>query len=117
MPVLTQEFADQLTIPFLETSAKNATNVEQAFLTMAKQIKDRYALQFTSDDPHICSPSSSFHRVNLRLMQNGIHIDTSRRRQVINHHPWAECPTTGVRRLLLDALGGFMATCAVAVSL
>lgn len=37
-----QEFADQLNIPFLETSAKNATNVEQAFLTMAKQIKDRY---------------------------------------------------------------------------
>lgn len=36
-----QEFADQLGIPFLETSAKNATNVEQAFLTMAKQIKDR----------------------------------------------------------------------------
>lgn len=36
-----QEFADQLSIPFLETSAKNATNVEQAFLTMAKQIKDR----------------------------------------------------------------------------
>ena len=39
-----QEFADQLGIPFLETSAKNATNVEQAFLTMAKQIKDRYVL-------------------------------------------------------------------------
>nr|AOC97467.1 Rab family protein [Volvariella volvacea] len=36
-----KEFADQLNIPFLETSAKNATNVEQAFLTMAKQIKDR----------------------------------------------------------------------------
>ena len=36
-----QEFADQLGIPFLETSAKSATNVEQAFLTMAKQIKDR----------------------------------------------------------------------------
>lgn len=36
-----QEFADQLNITFLETSAKNATNVEQAFLTMAKQIKDR----------------------------------------------------------------------------
>ncbi|KAJ7058697.1 GTP-binding protein ypt1 [Mycena amicta] len=36
-----KEFADQLTIPFLETSAKNGTNVEQAFLTMAKQIKDR----------------------------------------------------------------------------
>lgn len=38
-----KEFADSLGIPFLETSAKNATNVEQAFLTMAKQIKDRYA--------------------------------------------------------------------------
>ncbi|WAQ85949.1 hypothetical protein PtA15_6A578 [Puccinia triticina] len=36
-----KDFADQLTIPFLETSAKSATNVEQAFLTMAKQIKDR----------------------------------------------------------------------------
>ncbi|PVU99360.1 hypothetical protein BB559_000768 [Furculomyces boomerangus] len=36
-----KEFADQLGIPFLETSAKDATNVEQAFLTMAKQIKDR----------------------------------------------------------------------------
>ena len=35
------EFATQLGIPFLETSAKNATNVEQAFLTMAKQIKDK----------------------------------------------------------------------------
>lgn len=36
-----KEFADSLSIPFLETSAKNSTNVEQAFLTMAKQIKDR----------------------------------------------------------------------------
>lgn len=36
-----QEFADGLSIPFLETSAKNATNVEQAFLTMAAEIKRR----------------------------------------------------------------------------
>ncbi|KAI7867925.1 RAB1A, member ras oncogene family [Spinellus fusiger] len=36
-----KEFADSLSIPLLETSAKSATNVEQAFLTMAKQIKDR----------------------------------------------------------------------------
>ena len=35
------EFSDSLKIPLLETSAKDATNVEQAFLTMAKQIKDR----------------------------------------------------------------------------
>ena len=36
-----QEYADALDIPFLETSAKNATNVEQAFLTMAAEIKKR----------------------------------------------------------------------------
>src|SRR5688572_12929922 len=34
-----KDFADSLGIPFLETSAKSATNVEQAFLTMARQIK------------------------------------------------------------------------------
>ena len=36
-----KEFADGLSIPFLETSAKSASNVEQAFLTMARQIKER----------------------------------------------------------------------------
>jgi Ras-related protein Rab-1A len=38
---LLKELADQLGIPFLETSAKNATNVEQAFMTMAAEIKNR----------------------------------------------------------------------------
>lgn len=36
-----KQFADQLGIPSLETSAKNATNVEQAFMTMAAEIKNR----------------------------------------------------------------------------
>merc|ERR1711916_279961 len=36
-----KEFAGQLGIPFLETSAKNATNVENAFMTMAAEIKNR----------------------------------------------------------------------------
>jgi len=36
-----KEYADSLAIPFLETSAKNATNVEQAFMTMAAEIKNR----------------------------------------------------------------------------
>ncbi|KAI9144995.1 P-loop containing nucleoside triphosphate hydrolase protein [Paraphysoderma sedebokerense] len=40
-----KEYADELKIPFLETSAKDSTNVEQAFLTMAKQIKDRMGSQ------------------------------------------------------------------------
>jgi Ras-related protein Rab-1A len=38
-----QDFADGLQIPFLEASAKSAQNVEQAFLTMATEIKNRMA--------------------------------------------------------------------------
>merc|ERR1712159_596359 len=38
-------FADEIGIPFIETSAKNATNVEQAFMTMANEIKNRMASQ------------------------------------------------------------------------
>ena len=34
-------YADQLDITLLETSAKNATNVEQAFMTMAAEINKR----------------------------------------------------------------------------
>ena len=36
-------FADEAGIPFLETSAKSATNVEQAFMAMAAEIKARMA--------------------------------------------------------------------------
>ncbi|CAD5194442.1 unnamed protein product [Musa acuminata subsp. malaccensis] len=38
-------FADEIGIPFMETSAKNATNVEQAFMAMTASIKDRMASQ------------------------------------------------------------------------
>ncbi|XLT43260.1 hypothetical protein HN873_035864 [Arachis hypogaea] len=38
-------FADEIRIPFMETSAKNATNVEQAFMAMAAEIKNRMASQ------------------------------------------------------------------------
>ncbi len=40
-----QAFADEIGIPFLETSAKNATNVGEAFMTMAAEIKKRMASQ------------------------------------------------------------------------
>ncbi|XP_010682035.2 ras-related protein RABD1 [Beta vulgaris subsp. vulgaris] len=40
-----QALADELGIPFLETSAKDAINVEQAFLTMAGEIKKKVAHQ------------------------------------------------------------------------
>ena len=35
-----QEFADSLGIPFLETSAKNSTNVVQAFMAVAAEVKN-----------------------------------------------------------------------------
>ncbi|KAF9617662.1 hypothetical protein IFM89_037805 [Coptis chinensis] len=34
-------FADEIGIPFMETSAKSSTNVEQAFMAMAIEIKNR----------------------------------------------------------------------------
>merc|ERR1712051_804589 len=40
-----KELADSLSVQFLETSAKNAHNVEQAFHTMATEIKTRVASQ------------------------------------------------------------------------
>ncbi|EHA8587053.1 Ras-related protein RABD1 [Cocos nucifera] len=42
-------FADELGIPFLETSAKDSINVEQAFLTMSAEIKKRMGSQHTSN--------------------------------------------------------------------
>jgi len=38
-----KDLADGLSIPFLETSAKSAENVERAFMTMAGEIKSRMA--------------------------------------------------------------------------
>lgn len=32
-------FADEIGIPYIETSAKSASNVEQAFMTMAAEVR------------------------------------------------------------------------------
>ena len=40
-----KEFADSIGISFLETSAKSNKNVEEAFIQMTKQIKDRVSRQ------------------------------------------------------------------------
>ena len=40
-----QDFASEYGIPFLETSAKDSNNVEQAFMTMASEIKNRLTSQ------------------------------------------------------------------------
>lgn len=48
-------------IPFLETSAKTAANVEEAFIVMSRQIKDRYVVPASvvpSSDPR-CSIDSA----------------------------------------------------------
>ncbi|AQZ15221.1 YPT1 (YFL038C) [Zygosaccharomyces parabailii] len=44
-----KEFADANNMPFIETSALDSTNVEEAFLTMARQIKDSMAQQQRHD--------------------------------------------------------------------
>ncbi|KAK3598664.1 hypothetical protein CHS0354_020425 [Potamilus streckersoni] len=55
-----KEFADQLGIPFLETSAKNATNVEQAFMTIAAEIKNEMGSE----------PPASEKQTNLKINQS-----------------------------------------------
>jgi len=40
-----KEFADSVEMEYIETSAKNSTNVEKAFMAMASQIKQRMANQ------------------------------------------------------------------------
>ncbi|CCF57350.1 hypothetical protein KAFR_0C03580 [Kazachstania africana CBS 2517] len=44
-----KEFAESNNMPFLETSALDSTNVEEAFLTMARQIKESFAQQKIQD--------------------------------------------------------------------
>ena len=43
-PETAKEYADSLGIPYIETSAKCATNVEEAFITMASEIKKKVAV-------------------------------------------------------------------------
>lgn len=46
---MSQEFADSLNIEFVETSAKNSTNVEKAFMAMSAQIKSKMKTQPTNE--------------------------------------------------------------------
>jgi len=60
-----QKFADKLGIPFLETSAKTASNVDAAFLTMAKRlIKAREELAGSTG----AKPGSSVDRNGARVV-------------------------------------------------
>ena len=55
-----QAFADEIGIPFMETSAKNATNVEQAFMAMSASIKNRYTFSSSKNFEMVCAIMSLF---------------------------------------------------------
>jgi hypothetical protein len=42
-----KDFADQLGLTLIETSAKDATNVEKCFMKMASEIQKTYALPYS----------------------------------------------------------------------
>ncbi|KAK4336778.1 hypothetical protein RND71_043865 [Anisodus tanguticus] len=70
-----KEFADNIGIPFLETSAKDSTNVEQAFLTMAAEIKNRMGpTSGGSSGPgaHTINPSSTPIKPESSAICNGV---------------------------------------------
>eukprot|EP01139_Manchomonas_bermudensis_P009495 Amastigsp_a339264_6132.p2 type:complete len:208 gc:universal Amastigsp_a339264_6132:765-142(-) len=53
-----RDFADQLRIPFLETSAKDRTNVELAFMTMADEIKSRMSVSAPTGGAEKAAPKN-----------------------------------------------------------
>ncbi|CCD26082.2 Rab family GTPase YPT1 NDAI_0G03050 [Naumovozyma dairenensis CBS 421] len=60
-----KEFADSNKMPFLETSALNSTNVEEAFLTMARQIKESMNQQKMEDSNAASKGGDKNSNVNL----------------------------------------------------
>ena len=53
-----KEFADSLNIPFLETSAKGPSNVEEAFVTITREIKKGMSSEKTSTSSLQLKPES-----------------------------------------------------------
>ncbi|CAL5340792.1 unnamed protein product [Camellia sinensis] len=68
-------FADELGIPFLETSAKDSINVEQAFLTMAGEIKKKSRVCPTSPF-FVASPTFLHCKREIELLRSGIAVLT-----------------------------------------
>ena len=54
-----KQFADELGVPFWETSAKNSTNVEQAFIRMASDIEKRAAATGSNKPTVTIAPSNN----------------------------------------------------------
>lgn len=68
---MAKEFADSLGIPFLETSAKNSTNVEEAFTKMASDIKSRLAVTGGSGQPKKQANRPDFSHANTNDSNSG----------------------------------------------
>jgi len=63
-----KSFAESMGIPFIETSAKNATNVEECFISMARDIKNRLAdIQETPKDGVQISPTKTGNQKKKKL--------------------------------------------------
>jgi Ras-related protein Rab-1A len=55
-----KEFADDLQISYIETSAKNATNVDETFIKIAEEIRSSRRTQDTGNDEKDPPPTSVF---------------------------------------------------------
>ncbi|BFG19950.1 hypothetical protein CerSpe_062240 [Prunus speciosa] len=76
-------FADELGIPFLETSAKDSINVEQAFLTMANEIKKKMGSQPTAN-----KSSGTVEMKGQPIQQNGNCCETCKILPSLNSYLW-----------------------------
>ena len=63
-----KELADHFNVRFLETSAKEALNVEEAFTTMTKEIKSKVSTSQPKTNSH--SASTKISKSNAKKIQN-----------------------------------------------
>jgi len=69
-----KEFAESLSISFLETSAKSAQNVEEAFLTMTRQIKERVSRSHDGPKPATGGVDISRNSTKIKQKKNVLRI-------------------------------------------
>lgn len=65
-----QDLADSFGIPFLETSARDSINVEEAFTRMARNIKDRMAMSGAAGGEGGAASSRNNNRPDLNAPKN-----------------------------------------------
>lgn len=63
-------YADKMGIPFIETSAKQSTNVEKAFLAMATEVKNTFGAN-TASKPDPLDKRVEIHSQNIASRDGG----------------------------------------------